>query len=327
MMFRRKKSENAAVQNMSDQAAGQEKLQNQLYALSFLSKFVIEKKEELMEEEVQTVKRLDKVSDSYNQVIDNNAMVSASIQDIGEEFARVGNVSKEFNRVIQKVTEVSDGARKDAGSLKDSSKKVEEQFEQIGRIYDDFQKGFVEIQGAMQNIVEIADQTNLVALNASIEAARAGEHGRGFAVVADEVTKLSIEIKSLVDMVNKSMEGLQNSSEKLTHSLSGAQAALDYSTEQMDNTTNVFGEIAKSIAGVEDVQGEIQSAVENCSRMIGSIQERMDGYEEQYNDVINNIDDMKSMMTRKGFLYEDITNMMEQAEPLIEEIANRETYD
>lgn len=321
MMFKKKKLEYAASQNASDQAVKQEKLQDQLYALSFLSKFVIEKKEELMEEEVQTVKKLDKVNESYNQVIDNNVMVSASIQDIGEEFARVGNVSKEFDVVIQEVTKVSDGAKKDAGTLKDSSKKVEEQFEEIGRIYDDFQKGFVEIQGAMQNIVEIADQTNLVALNASIEAARAGEHGKGFAVVADEVTKLSIEIKSLVDLVNKSMEGLQNSSQKLTHSLSGAQAALDYSKEQMDNTTNVFGEIAKSISGVENVQGEIQAAVENCSRMIDSIQERMSGYEAQYNDVITNIEDMKSMMTKKGFLYEDITNMMEQAEPLIEEIS------
>ncbi len=93
----------------------------------------------------------------------------------------------------------------------------------------------------MQNIVGIANQTNLLALNASIEAARAGEHGKGFAVVADEVTKLSIGIKELVGDVNKkSMEGLQTSSENLTHSLLDVQDALDASRTQMDTTENIF---------------------------------------------------------------------------------------
>ena len=91
----------------------------------------------------------------------------------------------------------------------------------------------------MQNIVGIANQTNLLALNASIEAARAGEHGKGFAVVADEVTKLSIGIKELVGDVNKSMEGLQTSSENLTHSLLDVQDALDASRTQMDTQPKI----------------------------------------------------------------------------------------
>ena len=102
----------------------------------------------------------------------------------------------------------------DIRDLKESSAKVETQFAEIHKIYDEFQTRFDEIRATMQNIVGIANQTNLLALNASIEAARAGEHGKGFAVVADEVTKLSIGIKELVGDVNKSMEGLQTSSGK-----------------------------------------------------------------------------------------------------------------
>ena len=95
--------------------------------------------------------------------------------------------------------------------LKESSAKVETQFAEIHKIYDEFQARFDEIHATMQNIVGIANQTNLLALNASIEAARAGEHGKGFAVVADEVTKLSIGIKELVGDVNKSMDKLRKS--------------------------------------------------------------------------------------------------------------------
>ena len=172
----------------------------------------------------------------------------------------------------------------------------------------------------MQNIVGIANQTNLLALNASIEAARAGEHGKGFAVVADEVTKLSIGIKELVGDVNKSMEGLQTSSENLTHSLLDVQDALDASRTQMDTTENIFSHINDSVSVVENVHRGINEVVENCSGQVDQLREDMEAHESRYAQVQSDIDGLKSLMTEKGFIYEDISNMMEQADPLIENI-------
>ncbi len=319
-MFWNKKAEEKSIENTDVLGKNEKELQDNLYAMSYLSKFVIGKKEELVEEEVKTVRELEKVRDSYGQAIENNAKISSSIDNIGQEFCMVSNASEEFKQVIEKITEVSDSAVKDMKNLKSSSEKVEEQFSKIEKIYDEFQKGFTEIQTAMQNIVGIANQTNLLALNASIEAARAGEHGKGFAVVADEVTNLSIGIKDLVGVVNKSMEELQESSEKLTQSLQGAQEALDESKQQMSNTEGVFEEITQSISGVEDVRTEIRDVVDNCTKMVNGIQKDMTEYETQYSLVLQNIEEMKSQMTQKGFHYEDISNMMEQAEPLIEKI-------
>ncbi len=319
-MFWNKKAEEKSIENTDVLGKNEKELQDNLYAMSYLSKFVIGKKEELVEEEVKTVRELEKVRDSYGQAIENNAKISSSIDNIGQEFCMVSNASEEFKQVIEKITEVSDSAVKDMKNLKSSSEKVEEQFSKIEKIYDEFQKGFTEIQTAMQNIVGIANQTNLLALNASIEAARAGEHGKGFAVVAGEVTNLSIGIKDLVGVVNKSMEELQRSSENLTQSLQGAQEALDESKQQMNNTEGVFEEIAQSISGVEDVRTEIRDVVDNCTKMVNGIQKDMTEYETQYGLVLQNIEEMKSQMTQKGFHYEDISNMMEQAEPLIEKI-------
>lgn len=320
-MFGKKKTEK--IQEISTGNVGKKagNVKEYLNSMSFLSKFVMEKKDALLEEEAKTVTEIDKVHDSYNQVIENNAKVSESINTFESEFARIGEISGEFSDVIQNVTEVSQGALGDIRELKDSSDKLEEQFEEIAKIYDEFQKGFDEIKATMMNIVGVANQTNLLALNASIEAARAGEHGKGFAVVADEVTKLSIGIKELVGDVNKSMEGLQISSENLTRSLEGAREALNESKSQMDNTENIVSGITESVSGVEDVQKGISEVVDRCTSQVEEIQNEMSTYETQYGEVMELIDGLKSLMTQKGFIYEDISNMIEQTEPLIQKIS------
>ena len=319
-MFGKKKTEEKEVR-YEDLGEKQGKVKEYLSSMSHLSKFVIEKKEALVEEEAKAVDEIDKVRESYNEVIENNAKVSESIDAFETEFVRIGDISGEFNDVIQNVTEVSKGALKDIRDLKESSTKVEGQFEEIAKIYDEFQKRFDEIKTTMMNIVGVANQTNLLALNASIEAARAGEHGKGFAVVADEVTKLSIGIKELVGDVNKSMEGLEMSSENLTRSLEGAREALNMSREQMENTESIFSEINQSVSGVEGIHKGINEVVERCSGQVTDIQRDMESYENQYGQVMENIDGLKSLMTQKGFIYEDISNMMEQAEPLIQKIS------
>lgn len=227
---------------------------------------------------------------------------------------------RQFNEVISGVTEVSNRALQDIRELKESYEKVERQFAEINKVYDEFQTRFDEIRATMQNIVGIANQTNLLALNASIEAARAGEQGRGFAVVADQVTKLSVGIKELVGDVNKSMEGLETSSESLTSSLSGVREALDVSQTQMENTEQIFQEINRSVSGVEDVHRGINEVVGHCTSKVEQLQSNMGAHERRYEQVQMNIDGLKSLMTQKGFIYEDISNMMEQAQPLIQNI-------
>ncbi len=318
-MFGRKKEHQ--IQEPEKVAIKQTDMKTALHAMSFLSHFVMKKKEQLVEEEVKTIHEIDKVRDSYGEVIENNARVSQAIDAFQQQFERIDSMSEEFSNVIQDVTEVSREAMTDISKLKDNSKEVEAKFEEIGKIYDEFQKGFEEIKDTMLSIVGVANQTNMLALNASIEAARAGEHGKGFAVVADQVTRLSANIKELVGDVNKSMEGLQRSSENLTNSLQDARKALDSSKQQTENTEKVFENISTSVSGVKDVQRNINQVIADCSGQVGDLQKDVDSYEEQYTQVMVNIEELKSLMTEKGFLYEDISNMMEQAEPLIQKIS------
>ena len=317
-MFGRKK--NTVEVTAQAKKSDQKQIKEYLDAMSFLSTFVIDKKEALVEEELKTIREIDKVKESYSEVIEHNAEVSDAVDAFQAEFERIGDISGQFNEVISEVTGVSNGALQDIQELKESTAKVEKQFAQINKVYDEFQARFDEIRATMQNIVGIANQTNLLALNASIEAARAGEQGRGFAVVADQVTKLSVGIKELVGDVNKSMEGLQTSSESLTHSLDDVREALDASRVQMENTEEVFQGINQSVSGVENVHRGINEVVDHCSAKVTQLQGSMKTHEKRYEQVQMNINDLKSLMTQKGFIYEDISNMMEQARPLIKNI-------
>lgn len=318
-MFGRKK-ENISMGAGNKRDTQSNKTGEYLDSMSFLSDFVINKKESLVEEELKTIREIDKVKDSYAEVIEHNTEVSNAVDAFHDEFKKIDDISGRFDEVISGVTKVSDGAMEDIHELKESSAKVETHFDEINRVYDEFQARFAEIRTTLQNIVAIANQTNLLALNASIEAARAGEHGKGFAVVADEVTKLSVGIKDLVGDVNKSMEGLQSSSEKLTHSLNEAQDALRVSRAQMESTEGIFHGIYQSVSGVEDVHAGINEVVGHCTSRIEELQRSMEAYGKRYIQVQTNIDDLKNLMTEKGFIYEDISNMMEQAEPLIQNI-------
>lgn len=295
-------------------------LKNSLHAMSFLSKSVLEGKDKLLDEEIKSEKELEEINASYSQVIEDNSRIVQEIGNMEQDVTGVGNASKKLYQIVKNVSNISLQAKDNMSQLEESSQKVELQFEEIEKVYDEFQKRFGEIQSAMQSIIQIANQTNMLALNAAIEAARAGEHGKGFAVVADEVTKLSVGIKELVGDVNASMEGLIHNSEKLTLSLDGAKHALDDTRDKMGQTGQAFDEISGSVLQVEGAQEEVHHRVQQCVNKIADIQDELNQHEFQYKKVLDNISTMKSNLSNKGFVYEDISNLMEQAEPIIHKL-------
>ena len=135
-------------------------------------------------------------------------------------------------------------------------------------------------------------------------------------------TKLSKEIKDLVAKVDDSMQKLEDKSQKLSSSVNGTESTLIQSKKYADATTDAFEKIARSIEKVTDIKDGIEDAVTGCNKKVDAIKSEMDGHEIAYTKVMTNIDDFKSLMTQKGFIYEDISNMLKQSGPLIKRIIN-----
>lgn len=273
--------------------------------------------------EVSSLNELQEVQTAFCEVLEENAALKEKLDSFHDMFASVGEVSSQFAGVQQKISDSVDQAQRQVGGLKDSSSQVQEHFVEIENTFSDFQVSVQKIKDCMTQIISIANQTNMLALNASIEAARAGEQGKGFAVVADEVKNLANEIKTLVSTVDVSINDVEMDTEKLNASINSSKEALSQSIENVENTYEVFDQITEAAGGAGTVQDEIFNALEESKQRLSEVSSSFDVTEEQLQNVFTHIGKANELGTTKSSMFEDMDNMLSQIAPIAKELEKK----
>ncbi len=259
------------------------------------------------------------VNQSFHNVLSDSEDFKSSLQDFEQTFSSVNTVSSQFAEVKDNIFRSTMQAQNEVEELKNSSMKIERYFEEMQSTFEAFQVSFKEIKSCMGKIVSIADQTNILSINASIEAARAGERGKGFAVVASEVKNLSDEIKSLAAMVDVSVNDVEQGADKLNVSIHTSHEALGKSLSKMDETYDKFNNITQAAEGATQVQVEIAGVIDTSKAELQSLCGFFEKMKNRYQEVVRHINMARNMGTTKSAMFEDVDNMMSQIPPIIED--------
>ena len=273
----------------------------------------------LIQSEVDSLHELSMVRRSFGNVLQDSEDLRGSLLDFEQTFSSINTVSGQFASVQDDIFEAVGHVQGEVENLKSSSLQVENHFEEMQSTFDTFQLSLNEIRKCMGRIVSIADQTNILSLNASIEAARAGEQGKGFATVAGEIKSLSEEIKNLVGMVDSSIGDVEAGTEKLSASIQTSHNALEESLTKVDETYAMFDQITQAAEGAESVQTEISQVIDDSRSKLQTLSSFFDKMKKQYDTVMRHINRVSNMGTTKSAMYEDIDNMMAQIPPIIDD--------
>lgn len=198
------------------------------------------------------------VSDQQSQAASGMAasvqQMTVSISHIADSAGSARDVSDESGKLS------AEGAKVIAEAVTEM-RRIHESVQDTSHAIDDLGKKTETISTIMNVIKEVADQTNLLALNAAIEAARAGEQGRGFAVVADEVRKLAERTSSATDEIARMIVDIQQSSGQSQHTMDEAVSRVNNGLTLAERGGETVGRIHTSADRVADVVNAISSAL------------------------------------------------------------------
>lgn len=227
---------------------------------------------------------MEQVRSAVNMIVDNSSEQAKNSQNTSEHMKIMG----------ENITETSDEVEQldtNAASMQQSSEKASETLEKLRTINSDVERiisdvkeqtirtnnSVQKIQDATSIISSIAEETNLLSLNASIEAARAGESGRGFAVVAGQIKKLAEQSNTSSQEIDDTAKALMEDSTKAVELMKQMQDIIMSQSESMKETQevveNVLSEIESSMKSIELIKASTQKLEISRNQVVSAVDE------------------------------------------------------
>ena len=206
--------------------------------------------------------------------------MSAAIQEVAQNALGMSHIANDARREAQQGTSL---VQANLDSIQRLSQSVQQGAEVINRLHSQSD----EIGSVLGVIQSIAEQTNLLALNAAIEAARAGEAGRGFAVVADEVRSLASNTQKATESIRKMIDALQDGARQAVGAMQQSSERAAASVNHARESGEVLLHIANAIDGIADGNVQISTATEEQTAVANEISQNITQLNDSIQEVVS----------------------------------------
>ena len=256
---------------------------------------------------IENVKEtMDGITEGADRQAEDIKKASFNVNNMGNLLLETGQEAEDLGNGADSMKKASDHATEIVHQLRVISDEVHQAVETIAQQTKQTNASAQKIREASRFISEIAEETNLLALNASIEAARAGDAGKGFAVVASEIQKLAEQTNSASGNIEEIVETLLNDSELVVETMTNAQEIITQQNDFIEGTegsvATVMNEIEHSVSSIRSIESRMKEL--ECAR-----KEIMQVFKAMSDIATHNVSDTEKTNTALGAMTADFKNI------------------
>lgn len=240
-------------------------------SLQQLIQHIRQQSQQLTEDSEQSTNRVNNSVKELNLQQQEITMVATAVTEMVSATHEIASHAEQTAEAAQHSSSSTQKGHSLVIETKASINNLANEVNEAGMVISELQQHSQEINTVLATIQGIAEQTNLLALNAAIEAARAGEQGRGFAVVADEVRVLSQRTHTSTEEIKSTIDILQQTTSRAVNLMKSSSELANSSVEDVDKATLALEEISSSVTLISDMATQIATAAEEQTHVTGEI--------------------------------------------------------
>jgi len=256
-------------------------------------------------------------SSSQNMVrINDQATAISGMRGSIEELVQMVSEIAEFaNNASHQAQDASSAAARGKATLAANVSTISTLAEEVrsaAEVVNRFEEFSADVGKLLNTIQNVAEQTNLLALNAAIEAARAGEHGRGFAVVADEVRGLAVRTRQATEEIHKVISELRQVSANAVTAMQGSVVRANRGVEETKASGEVLNSILNNVATISSINDRIAAATHEQTVTFSHVSEHVNGIYDSTQLVTSSTNELNEISHDIGHISQELRKVASQ---------------